>query len=48
MFDIRGVARLTLEVDYGEGLDLSDHADWANARLLRGPTAEAPTGRSIQ
>ncbi|MEK6674921.1 MAG: NPCBM/NEW2 domain-containing protein [Planctomycetota bacterium] len=30
-----GVVRLTLVVDYGDELDWSDRANWANARLLR-------------
>ncbi len=29
--------RLELVVEYGEDLDLSDHADWADARLVREP-----------
>lgn len=33
--DIAGVRELTLEVDYGEDLDLSDHVCWAAARLVR-------------
>jgi len=33
--DVRGVRTLALVVDYGAGLDLSDHADWAGARLIR-------------
>ncbi len=33
--DVRGVDQLTLTVDYGEDLDLSDHADWASARLIK-------------
>ncbi len=33
--DISGVSVLTLEVDFGEGLDLADHADWGQARLLK-------------
>lgn len=32
---VAGVRRLTLEVDFGEALDLSDHADWGAARVLR-------------
>lgn len=32
---IRGAARLTLLVDWGEDLDLADRADWCDARLLR-------------
>ena len=37
--DVRGVRRLTLVVEPGEDLDLADHADWADARLIR-PRAE--------
>jgi hypothetical protein len=33
--DVTGVLLLRLEVDYADDGDLSDHADWANARLLR-------------
>ncbi len=33
--DVRGVKTLTLECDYGEDLDLSDHGDWGSARLIR-------------
>jgi NPCBM/NEW2 domain len=33
--DIAGVQRLTLLVEPGEGLDLADHADWADARFIR-------------
>ncbi len=33
--DVKGVNKLTLLVEFGEGLDLADHADWANARLIR-------------
>lgn len=33
--DVRGGDVLTLECDVGDELDLSDHADWADARLLR-------------
>jgi len=36
--DIRGVKRLTLAVEPGEDLDLADHADWCDARIIR--TAE--------
>jgi hypothetical protein len=32
--DVRGVRRLTIFVDYGEGLDVADHLDLANARLV--------------
>ena len=35
LVDLTGVERLTLAVDYGDGLDLSDHADWGDARLLK-------------
>ncbi|MCE9544597.1 MAG: NPCBM/NEW2 domain-containing protein [Planctomycetia bacterium] len=34
--DVHGVRDLTLLVEPGEDLDLADHADWAEARLLRG------------
>jgi len=33
---------LTLVVDYGDGLDLSDHADWGGVRLLK-PAARSTT-----
>jgi len=33
--EVKGANTLTLTVDYGEGLDLSDHADWGGARLLK-------------
>ena len=32
---LTGVRSLTLLVDYGEGLDISDQADWGGARLLK-------------
>ncbi|MCX7805719.1 MAG: NPCBM/NEW2 domain-containing protein [Planctomycetota bacterium] len=32
---IEGVKRLTLSVDFGDGLDIGDHADWADCRLLK-------------
>lgn len=32
---VQGVKKLTLIADYGDGVDLSDHADWALARLLK-------------
>lgn len=35
LVDIRGVRRLWLVVDFGEQLDLSDHANWADARLIK-------------
>jgi len=33
--DVAGVERLELITDFGEDLDIGDHADWADARLLR-------------
>jgi hypothetical protein len=33
--DVSGVNVLILEADAGDDLDLSDHADWAQARLIR-------------
>jgi hypothetical protein len=39
--DMMGVNILTLVVDYGDELDLSDQADWGGARLLK----PAPAGR---
>ncbi|MFQ5423749.1 MAG: NPCBM/NEW2 domain-containing protein [Phycisphaerae bacterium] len=33
--EVAGVRRLTLECDESRGLDIGDHADWANARLIR-------------
>jgi hypothetical protein len=33
--DVTGVNTLTLVVDYGDGLDLSDHVDWGGVRLLK-------------
>ena len=33
--DVSGVNELVLEADAGDDLDLSDHADWAQARLIR-------------
>ena len=35
MVEVKGVNTLTLIVDYGDGLDLSDHADWGGVRLLK-------------
>lgn len=35
--DVDGVEELTLIVEAGEDLDLSDHADWADARILLKP-----------
>jgi len=40
---VAGVRRLTLVVDYGDGSDLSDHAAWGGARLLRATTKAAET-----
>ena len=34
--EIKGVKKLTLIADYGDELDLADHADWGGARLIRG------------
>lgn len=33
--NVKGVLLLRLEVDYGDNGDAADHADWADARLLR-------------
>ena len=33
--DIRGVRQVTLVVEPGEDLDLADHADWCDARMLK-------------
>ena len=33
--DLTGASRLTLRVDFGRDFDICDHADWANARLIR-------------
>jgi hypothetical protein len=33
--DVRGGQELTLEADMSDDLDISDHADWANAMLVR-------------
>lgn len=42
--DVADVKRLRLIVDFGEGLDLADHADWADARLLKpAPPIDAKT-----
>lgn len=35
--DVKGAKRMTLVVDYGDGVDLADQADWAGARLLKPP-----------
>lgn len=41
---VQSVKQLTLITDYGDGIDLSDHADWALARLLKkaGPSDRQP------
>ena len=41
---LSGVKRMTLIVDYGDEMDLSDHADWAGARLIK--PASTPGGGS--
>ena len=33
--DVAGAKRLTLIADFGPQLDIADHVDWANARLIR-------------
>lgn len=33
--ELKGVKRLTLIADYGDELDLADHADWGGARLIQ-------------
>ena len=38
--DVGGIRELTLVVDYGDGMDLSDQADWADARLIEPPMQE--------
>lgn len=43
--DVAAVGQLTLLVDYGPQADLADHADWADARLIK-PRSTAPKGRS--
>ncbi len=44
LVDVRSVKELTLIVDYGEALDVADHADWADARLIKPPArADAST-----
>jgi hypothetical protein len=35
LVDLRGAEALTLEVDFGDDLDLSDHACWGLARFIR-------------
>jgi len=36
--DISGVRRLTIAVEPGHDLDLADHVNWCDARLIRKPT----------
>ncbi len=33
--DLQGVQRLTIEVDFGEDMDVGDHLDLANARMVK-------------
>ena len=33
--DIRGMKKITLVVEAGEGLDLADHADWCDVRFIK-------------
>ncbi len=33
--ELTGTKKITLAVEPGEGLDLADHADWADARLIK-------------
>lgn len=35
MVELKGARRISLEVDFGDGLDLGDRAVWGNARLIR-------------
>jgi len=35
LLDVTGLSELTLVVDYGDGIDLADHANWGGARLIR-------------
>ena len=42
--DVTGAKMLTLECDMARELDLSDHADWANALLIRTKGKENPGG----
>ncbi len=41
--DVRNQKEMTLVVDFGDELDLSDYADWAGARLIK-PTSAKSTG----
>jgi hypothetical protein len=38
--EVTGVAKLTLEVDFGQGQDVGDRVIWADARLLRAKVEE--------
>jgi len=42
---VSGVNQLTLLVDYGDQMDLADHANWADARLIR-PAASPQAART--
>jgi hypothetical protein len=42
--DVSGVKTLTLECSAGQELDLSDHCDWAEARLIRRAGGKAGRG----
>lgn len=44
--EITGVRSLTLAVEYGDQMDLSDHANWAAARLIRPADSQPSTGPS--
>ena len=46
--DVTGVDRLTLTVDDADGIDLSDHADWGDARLIRSVTASSPPNQPAE
>jgi len=45
--DVAGVKKLELFADPADGLDIGDHADWGEARLIRGAESGAspPVGR---
>lgn len=42
--ELEGVKALTLIVDYGDELDIADHAVWGDARLLRPSHGSEPRG----
>jgi hypothetical protein len=42
--EVGGVARIEVAVEFGENLDLGDHANWADARLIR-PSDPTATSR---